>query len=81
MLISYLLRNIDRLITYNAVADKEETRVDLKSYVVMRNFSGEDFEMANILLDYGQAFEKGIKHEETKKLLFLKKRPPGQVRN
>jgi hypothetical protein len=71
--ISYLLRNIDRLITYNAVADKEETQVDLKSYVVMRNFSGEDFEMANVLLDYGQAFEKGIKHEETKKLLFLKK--------
>ena len=71
--ISYLLRNIDRLITYNAVADKEETQVALKSYVVMRNFSGEDFEMANVLLDYGQAFEKGIKHEETKKLLFLKK--------
>jgi hypothetical protein len=71
--ISYLLRNIDRLITYNAVADKEETAVDFKSFVVMRNFSGEDFEMASVLLDYGQAFEKGIKHEETKKLLFLKK--------
>lgn len=71
--ISYLLRNIDRLITYNAVADKAETKVDFKSYIVIRNFSGEDFEMAKVLLDYGQAFEKGIKHEETKKLLFLKK--------
>ena len=70
--ISYLLRNIDRLITYKAIADKAETQVDLKSYLVLRNFSGEDFDMANVLLDYGQAFEQGIRHEETKQMLFLK---------
>ena len=70
--ISYLLRNIDRLITYKAVADKAETKVDLKSYLVLRNFSGEDFEEARVLLDYGEAFEQGIDHEETKRMLFLK---------
>jgi len=70
--ISYLLSNIDRLITYKAVADKAETQVDLKSYVVLRNFSGEDFDKARILLDYGEAFEQGIDHEETKQVLFLK---------
>ncbi len=70
--ISYLLSNIDRLITYKAVADKAETQVDLKSYVVLRNFSAEDFEKARILLDYGEAFEQGIDHEETKRVLFLK---------
>ncbi|HPC94755.1 MAG TPA: hypothetical protein PLU87_07440 [Sedimentisphaerales bacterium] len=70
--ISYLLSNIDRLITYKAVADKAETKVDLKSYVVLRNFSGEDFDNARILLDYGEAFEQGIDHEETKQVLFLK---------
>jgi hypothetical protein len=69
--ISYLLWNIDRLITYKATADKQETKVDLKSYIVLRNFSGEDFDAAKVLLDYGQAFERGIKHEETKQLLFL----------
>lgn len=69
--ISYLLRNIDRLITYKAIADKAETAVDLKSYLVLRNFSGEDFDQAKVLLDYGQAFEQGIKHEETKQMLFL----------
>ena len=69
--ISYLLSNIDRLITYKAVADKEETKVDLKSYLVLRNFSGEDFSKARVLLNYGEAFEQGIKHEETKQLLFL----------
>ena len=71
--ISYLLRNIDRLITYKGVADKEETKVDLKSYLILRNFSGEDFGKARVLLDYGEAFEQGIRHEETKQLLFLKK--------
>ena len=70
--ISYLLRNIDRLITYKAVADKAETKVDLKSYLVLRNFSGEDFEQARVLIDYGEAFEQGIDHEETKRMLFLK---------
>jgi len=70
--ISYLLSNIDRLITYKAVADKGETKVDLKSFIILRNFSGEDFEKARVLLDYGEAFEQGIDHEETKQLLFLK---------
>jgi len=49
--ISYLLSNIDRLITYKAVANKAETFVDLKSYLVLRNFSGEDFDKARVLLD------------------------------
>ncbi len=70
--ISYLLSNIDRLITYKAVADKAETFVDLKSYLILRNFSGEDFQKARVLLDYGEAFEQGIDHEETKQMLFLK---------
>ncbi len=70
--ISYLLLNIDRLITYKGLADKEETKLDLKSFLILRNFSGEDFEKARVLLDYGEAFEQGVNHEETKQLLFLK---------
>jgi hypothetical protein len=69
--ISYLLRNIDRLITYKAIADKAETAVDLTSFLVLRNFSGEDFDSARVLLDYGKSFERGIDHEETKQMLFL----------
>ena len=71
--ISYLLASIDRLVAYKAVADKEETKVDFNSYLVLRNFSGEDFEAANCLLDYGKAFATGIQHEETKRMLFFKK--------
>ena len=71
--ISYLLTNIDRLITYKAVADEAETKVELKSFIVLRNFSGEDFINARVMLDYGEAFDRDIQHEETKQLLFLKK--------
>lgn len=69
--ISYLLSNIDRLIEYKALADKEETALNLKSYLILRNFSGEDFGNAQVLLDYGKAFEQAISHEETKQLLFF----------
>ncbi len=75
--ISYLLFNIDRLVTYKLEADKEETKVDFKSHLVLRNFSGEDFANARVLLDYGESFERGIQHEETKQLLFL---DPGDVK-
>ena len=70
--ISYLLSNIDRLVTYKGVAAKDESKVDLKSYLILRNFSGEDFTQAQVLLDYGKAFQQGIKHEETNQLLFFK---------
>ncbi len=70
--ISYLLGQIDRLVTYQAVADKQETKLNLSSYLVLRNFSGEDFDMARVRLDYGEAFEQGIAHEQTRQTLFLK---------
>lgn len=71
--ISYLLKNIDRLITYKAIANKDETKVNLQSYLVLRNFSGEDFSLAKILLDYGETFEKSVSHEETRQMLLLTK--------
>lgn len=69
--ISYLLSGIDRLVTYKAVANRQETQLDLRSFLVLRNFSGEDFASSRVLLDYGQAFEKGIAHEETKQMMFF----------
>jgi hypothetical protein len=71
--ISYLLSNIDRMITYKGIADKAETRMNLKSFLVLRNFSGEDFKNASVFLDDGLSFEQSISHEETKQLLFLNK--------
>lgn len=69
--ISYLLSWIDRLIVYKAIADKAETVINLKSFLVLRNFSGEDFEKASVLLGEGKSCLQTIKHEETKQILFL----------
>jgi hypothetical protein len=71
--ISYLLSFIDRLTTYKAVADKGETNVNLKTFLVLRNFSGEDFDNPSVLLGSGQSSEESISHEETKQLLFLER--------
>ncbi len=71
--ISYLLSNIDRVITYKALADKEETHVDFRSHLVLRNYSGENFDEAMVRLDDDQSFIQTIDHEQTNRLRFLKK--------
>jgi len=71
--ISYLLHNIDRLITYRGLADKDETRMQLKSFLILRNFSGEDFLKATVFLDGGRSFSQQILHEETKQILLFTK--------
>lgn len=71
--ISYLLSGIDRLVTYTATAEQDESKLGLKSHVVLRNFSGESFTGAKVQLDYGEVFERSIQNEETKRVLFLSK--------
>ncbi|MFC1821856.1 hypothetical protein ACFL9T_04055 [Thermodesulfobacteriota bacterium] len=71
--ISYLLSYIDHLIAYKWVADKEETTVLYKSFVVLRNFSGENFEKVSIHLEGGRSFEKSINHGETTRYLYFSK--------
>jgi hypothetical protein len=71
--ISYLLSNIDRLIAYRLMVDKPETKADLAGYVILRNFSGEDFERSVVSLGQGGPFEQqALSHEETRRILFLK---------
>ena len=71
--ISYLLSYIDRVIAYKLVANQDETKVDFRNFLVLRNFSGEDFENANFLMDYGEGVKDGLRHEETRQVLFLQK--------
>ncbi len=73
--ISYLLAGIDRLVEYRGSVDHDEKNIQLKSYLILRNFSGEDFDRAKITLDYGQSFVQDTRHGETRKLLFLKTAP------
>ena len=71
--ISYLLSGIDRLVTYTGTAEKDESKLALESFLVLRNFSGEDFTDAQVRLDYGEPFAMSAKHEETRQRLFLNK--------
>ncbi|MBU1693524.1 MAG: hypothetical protein KKC51_06125 [Verrucomicrobia bacterium] len=71
--ISYLLSGIDRLVTYTGTAEKDESQLALESFLVLRNFSGEDFTDAQIRLDYGDPFTMSAKHEETRQRLFFNK--------
>ena len=72
--ISYLLKYIDRLITYEGKTNKDETLMEIKMFMVIRNFSGEDFLKADIHSGYTDAYNNSIQHEETKKLLMLTRR-------
>lgn len=69
--ISYLLSNIDRVITYEASSNRQENKLDLSSWLVLRNFSGESFAPAIFKLDYGKEFEKSILDGETRRMLFF----------
>ncbi len=68
--ISYLLAKIDRLVSYEAITDKDEKKLDISSYMILRNFSGESLGPAKFQLDYGQGFEKSINDGESKRMLF-----------
>lgn len=70
--ISYLLANIDRLVSYEAITDKGETKLDISSYMILRNFSGESLGPAKFQLDYGEGFEKSINDGESKRMLFTR---------
>ncbi len=72
--ISYLLSGIDCLFCYKAISNKEENLIDIKSFLILRNFSGENFHLANIVPDDSKTFQKSIQYEETMQLLFFEKK-------
>ena len=71
--ITYLLSFIDRRIAYKAIADKDEAHAIFKSFLILRNFSGEDFQDVSVLLEEGRTYKQNIKHGETKQVLVLEK--------
>ncbi|HOK55864.1 MAG TPA: hypothetical protein PLF90_00845 [bacterium] len=71
--ISYLLSNIDCLYTYKIVVDKNEENINFTSYIILRNFSGEDFEKGIVTPEFGKTFETSTKNEETKQILIYQK--------
>lgn len=72
VMISYLLANIDGIVTYKAVTDSSERTIDLKSYLVLRNFSGESFENVTAYTNPNTSFITNIHNLETKRILVAK---------
>lgn len=69
--ISYLLNYIDRLVSYSAQVNKDETALSLESFLILRNFSGENLATARFQLNYGETFEGTSLSNETKKIQFF----------
>ncbi len=69
--ISYLLHNIDRLVTYEAVVNQAESHLDLAGFLILRNFSGENLPKTRFQLGEGEAFDSEVLTGETKRMQFF----------
>ena len=67
--ISYLIENINKTISYEAIADRNEKNLQLKTYFTMKNLSGEEFRNALVQIDFGKDFHKTFRSGESKKML------------
>jgi hypothetical protein len=68
--VSYLVRNLVRTFAYRAVADRDEQFLSLKSYLVLGNRSGEEFEGARIWAGFGPRLEAGPEDGDDYRLLL-----------
>ncbi len=62
--ISYLLAGVERDVVYKAVAEPGETALALRTYLRLRNDSGEDLADAELGLGFGEPLKKTIAHGE-----------------
>lgn len=69
--ISYVLGFLDRLVAYKTLVNQNETAMDLMAYLVLRNFSGENLQQADFILDGGNTFSGNVASGETKRLAFF----------
>ena len=67
--ISYLIGNINKTISYEAIADRNEKKLQLRTYFTMKNLSGEEFRNALVQIDFGKDFRKTFRSGESKKML------------
>jgi len=68
--VSYLIANLTRSFAYRALADKEETKLTLKKYIQLRNYSGEEFGSAGVWAGFGPKFTKQVGQQEDIKILL-----------
>jgi hypothetical protein len=67
--ISYLLANLGRTFSYRATASRDEKTLELRNFIRVDNFSGEEYANAGIWAGFGQRFEKPLGQGESKEML------------
>jgi hypothetical protein len=73
--VSYLISNLNRGFAYRALANKDETRLTLKKYILLRNYSGEEFGKAGVWAGFGPHFLRLVGQQEDIKMLLDRFRP------
>ena len=70
--ISYLLGNLRRTFSYRATAENDESKLTLRNYMRVWNFSGEEFGLSSIWAGFGDIFKKEMGLQESKEVLVGK---------
>jgi len=70
--ISYLIGNLKKIISYEAIANYKESHMLFKSYVTLSNMTGEYFKDAKVQISFGDDFTKTFRIGESKKILAAK---------
>lgn len=68
--ISYVLGNLEKDFNYRAVASHDETTLDLRQYIRVRNLANEAFGSTGLWAGFGGHFLKPIGLNETKEMLM-----------
>ncbi|MFO7913282.1 MAG: hypothetical protein R6V15_14070 [Desulfotignum sp.] len=74
VVISYLLAGLDNLVTYTALADDQEKTLNLDARLILRNFSGQNFDNALFWLTPDTVFNTRLQHLETRQVLFFEQK-------
>ncbi len=67
--VSYLIHNLTRTFNYRALANKDESLLTLRSFIKLRNYSGEEFGKAGVWAGFGPKFLKEIGQQEEIQML------------
>lgn len=72
--VSYLISNLTRMFQYKAVTNKAETVLELRKYIQLRNYSGEDFGSINVWMGYANRMldPKSVGQQEDIKMLLYR---------
>ncbi|KKL15848.1 hypothetical protein LCGC14_2501480 [marine sediment metagenome] len=74
--VSYLIDNLTRLFQYKAVANRTETELDLREFIQLHNYSGEDFGSTGVWIGYADRMldPKSVGQQEDIKMLLYRYR-------